>query len=83
MWKDGGIKGLFKGNLATIMKVAPQTAVQFAVRSTLPPLLFTVRTANFPQFFLEQGMDAWTDSFIMYVTRSSYHLHPCLTYVCW
>lgn len=49
MWKDGGIKGLFKGNLATIMKVAPQTAVQFAVSSILPSLLFTVRTANFPQ----------------------------------
>lgn len=31
MWKDGGVRGLFKGNLATILKVAPQTAIQFAV----------------------------------------------------
>ncbi len=33
MWKDGGVRGLFKGNLATILKVAPQTAIQFAVSS--------------------------------------------------
>ncbi len=31
MWKDGGVTGLFKGNMATMMKVAPQTAIQFAV----------------------------------------------------
>ena len=35
MWKDGGVHGMFKGNLATIMKVAPQTAVQFAVYDTI------------------------------------------------
>ena len=31
MWADGGLQGLFKGNLATMTKVMPQTAVQFAV----------------------------------------------------
>ncbi|CAL8462209.1 g1740 [Coccomyxa elongata] len=35
MWKDGGVRGLFKGNLATILKVAPQTAIQFAVYDTI------------------------------------------------
>jgi hypothetical protein len=35
MWRDGGVHGMFKGNLATIMKVAPQTAVQFAVYDTI------------------------------------------------
>ena len=36
MWKDGGVQGLFKGNMATMMKVAPQTAIQFAVSLMLP-----------------------------------------------
>ncbi|KAK9906889.1 hypothetical protein WJX75_009795 [Coccomyxa subellipsoidea] len=35
MWKDGGVQGLFKGNMATMMKVAPQTAIQFAVYDTV------------------------------------------------
>ncbi|KAK9813123.1 hypothetical protein WJX72_009417 [[Myrmecia] bisecta] len=30
MWKDGGLRGLFKGNAATILKVFPQSAIQFA-----------------------------------------------------
>lgn len=37
MWKDGGVQGLFKGNMATMMKVAPQTAIQFAVSLMLQP----------------------------------------------
>ena len=31
MWADGGITGMFKGNMATMLKVMPQSAVQFAV----------------------------------------------------
>ena len=31
MWRDGGYLGLFRGNLATMMKIVPQTATQFAV----------------------------------------------------
>lgn len=31
MWADGGVRGMFKGNLATMVKVMPQSAVQFAV----------------------------------------------------
>lgn len=30
MWADGGVKGLFRGNLATVAKVFPSSAVQFA-----------------------------------------------------
>ena len=33
MWKDGGLAGMFRGNFATILKIIPQTATQFAVRS--------------------------------------------------
>ena len=35
MWNDGGALGLFRGNLATILKIAPQTATQFVVRLSL------------------------------------------------
>jgi hypothetical protein len=31
IYKEGGISALFKGNFATMVKVAPQTAIQFAV----------------------------------------------------
>jgi solute carrier family 25 phosphate transporter 23/24/25/41 len=31
MWADGGVRGLFKGNLATVTKVIPQTGIQMAV----------------------------------------------------
>lgn len=36
MWKDGGYFGLFRGNLATMLKIVPQTATQFAVRKFVP-----------------------------------------------
>lgn len=32
IWKEGGVTGMFRGNCATLLKVMPQTAVQFAVR---------------------------------------------------
>mmetsp|Transcript_9066 Transcript_9066/g.27222 ORF Transcript_9066/g.27222 Transcript_9066/m.27222 type:complete len:424 (+) Transcript_9066:234-1505(+) len=31
MWADGGVRGLFKGNLATVTKVIPQCAIQMSV----------------------------------------------------
>lgn len=31
MWADGGVQGLFKGNLATVTKVVPQCAIQMSV----------------------------------------------------
>jgi solute carrier family 25 (mitochondrial phosphate transporter), member 23/24/25/41 len=31
MWNDGGAGGLFKGNMASVVKVLPSSAVQFAV----------------------------------------------------
>ena len=31
IYKEGGMAALFKGNFATMVKVAPQTAIQFAV----------------------------------------------------
>lgn len=31
IYKEGGVAALFKGNFATMIKVAPQTAIQFAV----------------------------------------------------
>ena len=31
IYKEGGLAALFKGNFATMVKVAPQTAIQFAV----------------------------------------------------
>jgi solute carrier family 25 phosphate transporter 23/24/25/41 len=31
MWNDGGAAGLFKGNMASVIKVLPSSAVQFAV----------------------------------------------------
>ncbi|PSC76347.1 calcium-binding mitochondrial carrier S -1 [Micractinium conductrix] len=31
MWADGGVRGLFRGNLASVVKVFPSSAIQFAV----------------------------------------------------
>jgi hypothetical protein len=30
MWADGGLRGLFRGNLATVTKVFPSSAISFA-----------------------------------------------------
>ena len=32
MWASGGLLGLWRGNLASVAKVMPQSAIQFAVR---------------------------------------------------
>ena len=39
MWQDGGILGLFRGNCATMAKVIPQTAIQFAVYDTIQDIM--------------------------------------------
>jgi solute carrier family 25 (mitochondrial phosphate transporter), member 23/24/25/41 len=31
MWRDGGLRGMFRGNMASVVKVLPSSAVQFAV----------------------------------------------------
>ena len=31
MWASGGLVGLWRGNLASVAKVMPQSAIQFAV----------------------------------------------------
>jgi len=32
MWASGGLLGLWRGNLASVVKIVPQSAIQFAVR---------------------------------------------------
>ena len=39
MWASGGLLGLWRGNLASVAKVMPQSAIQFAVRPCLFCLL--------------------------------------------
>jgi hypothetical protein len=31
MWASGGLTGLWRGNLISVVKVVPQSAIQFAV----------------------------------------------------
>lgn len=40
MWADGGVTGMFKGNMATMLKVMPQSAVQFAVYDTCKDIMY-------------------------------------------
>jgi solute carrier family 25 phosphate transporter 23/24/25/41 len=42
MWAQGGLPGLWRGNLATVVKVFPQTAIQYAV-SPMYPMIAGVR----------------------------------------
>lgn len=35
MWRDGGLLGMWSGNAATLAKIFPQTAIQFAAFHTL------------------------------------------------
>lgn len=39
MWLDGGTQGLFKGNLATVIKVVPQCAIQMSVYDYMKDVL--------------------------------------------
>lgn len=39
MWADGGVAGLFRGNAATVIKVFPSSAIQFAVYDTVKDIM--------------------------------------------
>lgn len=41
MWAEGGVRGLFTGNLATVIKVFPSSAIQFAVYDTLKEVMLS------------------------------------------
>jgi len=43
MWRDGGLIGLWSGNAATLAKIFPQTAIQFAAFHSLKEVL-SIRT---------------------------------------
>ena len=34
MWASGGLPGLWRGNMCSVVKVVPQSAIQFAVRAS-------------------------------------------------
>lgn len=46
MWQDGGLGGMFKGNMATVLKVLPASAVQFAAYDGVKDLLRAMRPAG-------------------------------------
>lgn len=35
MWASGGFLGMWRGNMCSVAKVVPQSAIQFAVRASL------------------------------------------------
>ena len=39
MWASGGFFGLWRGNLVSVVKVVPQSAIQYAVRPHLVPFV--------------------------------------------
>ena len=43
MWASGGFFGLWRGNLVSVIKVVPQSAIQYAVR--IPTLLLPLLLA--------------------------------------
>lgn len=48
MWASGGFFGLWRGNLVSVVKVIPQSAIQYAVGAPGNSLLFTTHaTATF------------------------------------
>jgi Mitochondrial carrier protein len=46
MWHDGGLPGLFKGNMASVVKVLPSAAIQFAVYDGVSDVLKSLRPPN-------------------------------------
>lgn len=46
MWADGGLAGAYKGNMASVLKVLPSSAVQFAVYDTVRDALVALRPPN-------------------------------------
>lgn len=42
-WKDGGLRGLFRGNSATLAKIFPSSAIQFGVFHTLKDRILASR----------------------------------------
>ncbi|KAK9805412.1 hypothetical protein WJX73_002357 [Symbiochloris irregularis] len=60
MWADGGVQGMFKGNLATMTKVVPQTAVQFAVYDTCKEVMYAqAERAGVPDTEHGTRLTAW------------------------
>ena len=51
MWRDGGLTGMFRGNLTTVLKILPQTATQFAVRFQVPSIALTEYLQPFRSYF--------------------------------
>ncbi|GAB4821098.1 hypothetical protein N2152v2_008144 [Parachlorella kessleri] len=39
MWGEGGVKGLFRGNLATVVKVFPASAIQFSTYDSVKDVM--------------------------------------------
>lgn len=39
MWAEGGLRGMFRGNLATVAKVVPSSAIQFAVYDSVKDMM--------------------------------------------
>ncbi|KAK9838222.1 hypothetical protein WJX84_010632 [Apatococcus fuscideae] len=42
MWADGGFLGMFKGNLVTVLKTIPQSAIQFAAYDQAKDAMLTI-----------------------------------------
>ncbi|BDA49691.1 Calcium-binding mitochondrial carrier protein SCaMC-1 [Coccomyxa sp. Obi] len=46
MWASGGLRGLWRGNMISVVKVMPQSAIQYAVYDTLTKDIFTPSHKN-------------------------------------
>jgi len=49
MWRDGGFRGLYAGNAATMAKIVPQTAIQFGTFHSLKDFISSGRKVPGPR----------------------------------